>query len=706
MNKIYKKVWNKLRGCFVAVSEAMSSNQARGKAAAVIVGVATSFLTIHSANAEDLILGTRNHQEYSGGGTYGTLQLGNPGSQDRSLPYKGNYEHDEVKSILGSSVTLNDGDWVFDKIENIRTNARATVSGRFKYFNIGNEIFVNNSNVTAETMVLDGLYQLNGGSTKLGSVTMNHYQGAQGGHAIDSHAYGYFEINDADFSVDSILFNDNYDRINYKQVGGTGYIGEFLRPENNTTNTGKVVLSNTDMTFGNLNSFAIVTAEDSDITIGTLSLTSQTLTGSNSDLTTGFDQVGNLTETAKTFAKLDIAADGNDSAQGVIDGSALGTKQDFGGLKSEFTDNVVWNGGSMHFKGSFSETVASQITDAIHSAFGSDVNVSFESTFDDLTEQTDGLTTANINTLMQAAGNREVILYTTVWNANNQAQTIGLQADADSIGQSIGFKVIRNADGVTVEDGKTLVLIGENASTKIADGTLTVDNGTLRLGSSSEAVAKGGRLEVVVLDNNGRFIAQGGEFSVDSVSGNGDLTVRDGKTKLTVTSLNLDGDILNEGAVTVAQAAKVLGGSNSGTLSFASGLSVDGELTNAGNVSIAGKLDFGDDGRFEQTSGELTTGLDNVFQNVTPSVVDPLKVIGLNASLPEEIRTVATDLFQKYVPGEVAEVLADHATFSGGKVTITGVNLTNTQVADLTQAFKEQLFSRNSLTSAFPVALL
>ena len=327
--------------------------------------------------------------------------------------------------------------------------------------------------------------------------------------------------------------------------------------------------------------------------------------------------------------------------------------------------------------------MASQITDAIHSAFGSDVDVSFESTFDDLTEQTDGLTTANINTLMQAAGNREVILYTTVWNADNQAQTIGLQADADSIGQSIGFKVIRNADGVTVEDGKTLVLIGENASTKIADGTLTVDNGTLRLGSSSEAVAKGGRLEVVVLDNNGRFIAQGGEFSVDSVSGNGDLTVRDGKTELTVTSLNLDGDILNEGALTVAQAARVLGGSNSGTLSFASGLSVDGELTNAGNVSIAGKLDFGTDGRFEQTSGELTTGLDNVFQNVTPAVDDPLKVIGLNAALPE-----------------------DHATFSGGKVTITGVNLTNTQVADLTQAFKEQLFSRDSLTSAFPVALL
>ena len=85
---------------------------------------------------------------------------------------------------------------------------------------------------------------------------------------------------------------------------------------------------------------------------------------------------------------------------------------------------------------------------------------------------------------------------------------------------------------------------------------------------------------------------------------------------------------------------------------------------------------------------------------------DPLKVIGLNASLPEEVRSVATELFQKYVPGDVASDLAEHATFSGGKVTITGVDLTETQVADLTQAFKEQLFSRDSLTNAFPVALL
>lgn len=47
MNKIYKKVWNKLRGCFVAVSEALGSQQARGKAALII----TSSLVANTSGA-------------------------------------------------------------------------------------------------------------------------------------------------------------------------------------------------------------------------------------------------------------------------------------------------------------------------------------------------------------------------------------------------------------------------------------------------------------------------------------------------------------------------------------------------------------------------------------------------------------------------------------------------------------------------------
>ena len=41
MNKIFKKVWNRKRGCFVAVSEAMTAaSQNAGKAAVITVGLA------------------------------------------------------------------------------------------------------------------------------------------------------------------------------------------------------------------------------------------------------------------------------------------------------------------------------------------------------------------------------------------------------------------------------------------------------------------------------------------------------------------------------------------------------------------------------------------------------------------------------------------------------------------------------------------
>ncbi|MFR8254607.1 MAG: hypothetical protein ACLVAP_13420 [Parasutterella sp.] len=36
--------------------------------------------------------------------------------------------------------------------------------------------------------------------------------------------------------------------------------------------------------------------------------------------------------------------------------------------------------------------------------------------------------------------------------------------------------------------------------------------------------------------------------------------------------------------------------------------------------------------------------------------------------------------------------MADHASFTGGKVIVTGVNLTQTQAADLTKAFKDKFF--------------
>ena len=183
------------------------------------------------------------------------------------------------------------------------------------------------------------------------------------------------------------------------------------------------------------------------------------------------------------------------------------------------------------------------------------------------------------------------------------------------------------------------------------------DNGNLVFGA--EGLASGGTVNSVTMRNNGSVTIANGSFNLTSVSGKGNFTIA------------------------------------SSSAAFLNDHQVDGLLANDGDLTVTGTLTFADGSTFT-SSGNLTTNQDNVFQNVTPSVIDPLKVIGVAAQMPEEVQTVAAELFRKYVPGEVADALAQHASFTDGLVTITGVNLTETQVADLTQAFKEKLFLPNS----------
>ena len=69
MNKIFKKIWNKRRGCFVAVSEAMTSaSQNVGKAAAVIGTI--SFIFAGAVNAADEYTHTGDYYKRDHSGPY------------------------------------------------------------------------------------------------------------------------------------------------------------------------------------------------------------------------------------------------------------------------------------------------------------------------------------------------------------------------------------------------------------------------------------------------------------------------------------------------------------------------------------------------------------------------------------------------------------------------------------------------------------
>lgn len=80
-----------------------------------------------------------------------------------------------------------------------------------------------------------------------------------------------------------------------------------------------------------------------------------------------------------------------------------------------------------------------------------------------------------------------------------------------------------------------------------------------------------------------------------------------------------------------------------------------------------------------------------------------LNVIGLNATMPETIRTELTAFFKKYVPGFVKENLDQYASFTGGKIVLKVADLTETQVADLQAAFKETFAGTRYQEFTFPI---
>ena len=125
-----------------------------------------------------------------------------------------------------------------------------------------------------------------------------------------------------------------------------------------------------------------------------------------------------------------------------------------------------------------------------------------------------------------------------------------------------------------------------------------------------------------------------------------------------------------------------------------------GNFINSGNFESIHRWSFADGSRLTVTAGTVKTGSMNIFDSLGTAGQTALSKVSLQAALPEETKTALTDLFRHYVPGTVAQSLIDHATFTGGKVIVTGVNLTTTQRDDLVQAFKAKFFLPDAFTSA------
>ena len=180
---------------------------------------------------------------------------------------------------------------------------------------------------------------------------------------------------------------------------------------------------------------------------------------------------------------------------------------------------------------------------------------------------------------------------------------------------------------------------------------------------------------------------------------------------LTIGHANLYGSLNNTGTLTITGNVTSRGNlSSTGTLNNRGNWTETNRFTIAGNLNNTGSVNFQNgfqlgNGRLTSSGTIQTNNALDVFDSLGTTGRQDLHYVSLNSSLPQEVKTSLTDFFLKYLPGTVAKNLIDHASFTGGKVIVTGVNLTQTQADDLAKAFKEQFFRLSPKVSTSTVSV-
>ena len=230
-------------------------------------------------------------------------------------------------------------------------------------------------------------------------------------------------------------------------------------------------------------------------------------------------------------------------------------------------------------------------------------------------------------------------------------------------------------------------------------------------------VLSGGALanRALITQKAGNFVVEKGSYSIETVnkengaiSNAGSLSVTNftqsnGTTanigNLTIGHADLYGSLSNTGTLSLTGNVTSRGNlSSSGTLNNRGSwtetahYAISGNLNNTGSVNFQNGFEFATNGRLNSSGTLQTNNAANIFDSLGRQGQTALSTVSLQAALPEETKTALTDLFRHYVPGSVAQSLIDHASFTGGKVIVTGVNLTTTQRDDLLQAFKAKFF--------------
>ena len=225
------------------------------------------------------------------------------------------------------------------------------------------------------------------------------------------------------------------------------------------------------------------------------------------------------------------------------------------------------------------------------------------------------------------------------------------------------------------------ILTNRNLLTQVG-GSINVTAGSYDFGTLNKSNG--------VLSNAATLVITKFNQSNGSVSNSGNLTLGSANlygTLANTGTLSLTGNVTSRGNLTSTGTLN-----NRGSWTESSHYAISGSLNNSGAVNFQNGFEFATNGRLNSSGTLQTNNAANIFDSLGSQGQTALSTVSLEALLPEETKTALTDLFRHYVPGTVAQSLINHASFTGGKIIVTGVNLTTTQRDDLVQAFKAKFF--------------
>ena len=281
--------------------------------------------------------------------------------------------------------------------------------------------------------------------------------------------------------------------------------------------------------------------------------------------------------------------------------------------------------------------------------------------------------------------------------------TISADEMLSAAGSWTGSGTIANAKEITASDwsvANTINNATDDSLVTFASGTNTV--GTIAGGkvaanadfsadalrnvkSLDVAASVEGQIDALAAD----FITNAGDLEVKSLTKAEGVDYTQTAGTITVTdnwfansTLNLNGgtlvrDSLGANTATVAGADVDLGSITSET-----------DFTLASGSVSADRINLTEEGKFTVSGGELSTGYSNIFTESIAEAVG-LNVIGLESAQPEAVKNILTEFFTRYIAGDVAESIAQNASFEGGKLVINVDHLSTTERDDLTAAFNK-----------------